>query len=91
MDDQGTSRESGGMRSQGRRVLFLFIVIAAALVLAVAVGSIPAINRYRYERARAAYGGRRFTRSQAMEQMDNRTVYLLPDSEFLPEQPAKEN
>ena len=66
--------------------LLLVVVVAISIYLA-----IPAIQHARYERAMQLYGGRRFTRSQAMRQIDNQTVYLLPDSEFKPEKQTAEN
>jgi hypothetical protein len=64
-------------------VLALFAILAA--VVAVIFFGPPITQHARYERAKKVFGGQRMTRSQAMDQIDNRDADLLPDSEFLPE------
>jgi hypothetical protein len=89
MDDQRIDQESGKRKLSEPAQLLLAIAVAFAIPTAILLCR-PLIDQYRYERARTAYGGKRFTRSRAMEQKDNRTVYLLPDSEFLPEESIEE-
>ena len=73
----------------GKRRILLFIPWLALLIMAATPVAYkyltPIIQKARYERALRLFGGRRFTRTQAGEQIDDRDYDLLPDSEYLPE------
>jgi hypothetical protein len=77
-----------------RRTHLIYILTFFAILTAVVAVSFfgPSITQHaRYERARKVFGGQRMTRSRALDQIDNRDVDLLPDSEFLPESKYEKN
>ena len=77
---------------KSRKLLIASFIFVLVICVPIPIQlTIQAFKDARYDRALEQHGGQRFTRSQAMEQKDNRTVHLLPDSEFKPEQQAEEN